>query len=149
MKKNNPNPKIPDSQTQKADLTACGLYIPHDKLVDILNYIITIEGLEAAIETYKRMCIFCSSVKGWHATSSRIETFLINKRVEFVSEEQKPDEENSVRNFFLNIMGNDISSFAHMGQLIMENMGIIKQFIDKNKDNDDRGNEIEGSGDSC
>jgi len=150
MKKNNPNPKIPDSQTQKADLTSCGLYIPHDKLVDVFRNIVEIEGVDGAYYTFKRMCRFCASVKGWNKAAAKVEAYLISesKKCTLTDSEYKKrlEQDNSVRQLFLNIIGNDVSLFSRLGQLIMENIGVVKQV---NQDDDDRGNEIEGSGDSC
>ena len=65
---------------QPADLTTCGLYIPHDKLVGIIKNINEIEGLKSAYITYHRMCRFCASVEGWHEAAAVIEAYLVEEK---------------------------------------------------------------------
>ena len=146
----NKNKEFLDESIQPEDLAACGLYIPHDKLVDVFRNIVEIEGVDGAYYTFKRMCRFCASVKGWNKAAAKVEAYLISesKKCTLTDSEYKKrlEQDNSVRQLFLNIIGNDVSLFSRLGQLIMENIGVVKQV---NQDDDDRGNEIEGSGDSC
>ena len=146
----NKNNELLDESIQPEDLTACGLYIPHDKLVDVFRNIVEIEGVDGAYYTFKRMCRFCASVKGWNKAAAEIEAYLIseskNRTLTDSEYKKRLEQDNSVRQLFLNIIGNDVNFFSRLGQLILENIGNVKQV---NKDDDDRGNEIEGSGDSC